>query len=62
MKYAIAVLPSKGQNNIDEAMVFHNYDDAFKALDRLPDNMWAYGKVCRVRYDFEEVESCTDAQ
>ena len=42
-------------DNIDDAMVFHNYDDAFKALNRLPDNMWAYGKVCRVRYDFEEV-------
>ena len=49
-------------DNIDEAMVFHNYDDAFKALNRLPDNMWSYGKVCRVRYDFEKVESCTDAQ
>lgn len=45
MKYAIAVLPSKGKNNIDEAMVFHNYDDAFKALNRLPDNMWAYYNV-----------------
>lgn len=42
-------------DNIDDVMVFHNYDDAFKALDRLPDNMWADGKVCRVSYDFEEV-------
>lgn len=42
-------------DNIDDVMVFHNYDDAFKALNRLPDNMWAYGKVCRVSYDFEEV-------
>lgn len=42
-------------DNIDDAMIFHNYDDAFKALSRLPDNMWAYGMVCRVRYDFEEV-------
>lgn len=49
-------------DNIDDAMVFHNYDEAFKALGRLPDNMWAYGKVCRMRYNFEEVESCIDAQ
>lgn len=49
-------------DNIDDVMVFHNYDDAFKALSRLPDNMWPYGKVCRVRYDFEEVEPCIDAQ
>lgn len=49
-------------DNIDDVMVFHNYDDAFKALSRLPDNMWSYGKVCRVRYDFEEVEPCIDAQ
>lgn len=42
-------------DNIDDAMVFHNYDDALKALNRLPDNMWAYVKVCGVRYDFEEV-------
>lgn len=42
-------------DNIDGAMVFHSYDEAFKALNRLPDNMWDYGKVCRVRYDFEEV-------
>ena len=50
------------QDAIDDAMVFHSYDDAFKALGRLPDNMWAYGKVCRVRYGFEEVEPCIDAQ
>ena len=49
-------------DNIDDAMVFHNYDDAFKALSRLPDNMRSYGKVCRVRYDFEKVEPCIDAQ
>ena len=42
-------------DNMDDAMVFHNYDDAFKALNRLPDNMWAYGNVRRVSYDFEEV-------
>ena len=41
-------------DNIDDAFVFHNYDDAFKALCRLPDNMRSYGMVCRVRYDFEE--------
>lgn len=41
-------------DNIDDALVFHNYDDAFKALSRLPDNMWSYGMVCRVRYDFGE--------
>lgn len=41
-------------DNIDDALVFHNYDDAFKALSRLPDNMWSYGMLCRVRYDFEE--------
>ena len=42
-------------DNIDDALVFHNYDDALKALNRLPYNMWAYGMVCRVHYDFEEV-------
>ena len=42
-------------DDIDDALVFHNYDDAFKALGRLPHNMWAHGMVCRVRYGLEEV-------